>query len=255
MLILIGKMGSGKDTIKNELIKLGMKNCCTYTTRPKRLGELDGRTYHFITDKEFETKKKDKFFVSTSTYHTAFGTWKYGTQVSELLKTSNSIVILNPTEIKQIKENTLLDELMNKNTKICYLIASGKSIWKRLSKRGDDPDEVKRRMERDQEDFKNISEYVDFSIRNEDINPKSLAKIIYGIYQQLQRRGDDKKVVISSGELVRELRRMEDTFILVEAGGREYIIDSIAHRPVNQDSFGTKLVLKCHESNAGEIKR
>ena len=185
MLILVGKMGSGKDTIKNELIKLGMKNCCTYTTRPKRLGELDGRTYHFITDEEFETKKKDKFFVSTSTYHTAFGTWKYGTQVSELLKTSNSIVILNPTEIKQIKENTLLDELMNKNIKICYLIAGSKSIWERLSKRGDDPDEVKRRMERDQEDFKNISEYVDFSIRNEDINPKSLAKIIYGIYQQL----------------------------------------------------------------------
>lgn len=61
MLILVGKMGSGKDTIKNELIKLGMKNCCTYTTRPKRLGELDGRTYHFITDEEFETKKKDKF--------------------------------------------------------------------------------------------------------------------------------------------------------------------------------------------------
>ena len=64
-------------------------------------------------------------------------------------------------------------------------------------------------------------------------------------------------MVISSGELVRELRRMEDTFILVEveAGGREYIIDGIAHRPVNQDSFGTKLVLKCHESSAGEIKR
>ena len=89
------------------------------------------------------------------------------------------------TEIKQIKENTLLGELMNKNIKICYLIAGGKSIWERLSKRGDDPDEVKRRMERDQEDFKNISEYVDFSIRNENINPKSLAKIIYGIYQQL----------------------------------------------------------------------
>ena len=74
---------------------------------------------------------------------------------------------------------------MNKNTKICYLIAGSKSIWERLSKRGDDPDEVKRRMERDQEDFKNISEYVDFSIRNENVDPKSLAKIIYGVYQQL----------------------------------------------------------------------
>lgn len=62
-------------------------------------------------------------------------------------------------------------------------------------------------------------------------------------------------MVISSGELVRELRRMEDTFILVEAGGREYIIDNIAHRPVNQDSFGTKLVLKCHVKLKDNITR
>ena len=106
-------------------------------------------------------------------------------QRDKLSKPMNVKLMNASTEIKQIKENTLLGELMNKNTKICYLIAGGKSIWERLSKRGDDPDEVKRRMERDQEDFKNISEYVDFSIRNEDINPKSLAKIIYGIYQQL----------------------------------------------------------------------
>lgn len=56
---------------------------------------------------------------------------------------------------------------MNKNTKICYLIASGKSIWKRLSKRGDDPDEVKRRMQY-------INDYTN-KIKKED-------HILYAIY-------------------------------------------------------------------------
>lgn len=186
MLVLIGKMGSGKDTIKQNLINdLGMKNCCTYTTRPKRPGEEDGKEYHFITDKEFETKKKDKFFATTSEYNTVNGIWKYGTALSDLVKTSNSVIILNPKEVKDMKENLLLNNHIKTNTKICYLIAGSNFIWERLVKRGDASDEMARRMEQDEEDFKDISNYIDFAVRNENIGSLRLARIIYEIYQRL----------------------------------------------------------------------
>jgi len=38
-------------------------------------------------------------------------------------------------------------------------------------------------------------------------------------------------VIISSGELVRELKRIGDNFITVEVDNREYVIDMISHKP------------------------
>ena len=48
MLLLTGKTCSGKDTIKKELIKMGMESVITYTTRPPRKKEIDKMSYHFV---------------------------------------------------------------------------------------------------------------------------------------------------------------------------------------------------------------
>ena len=47
---IMGKSGSGKDTIKRELKSFfpKMKSLVTYTTRPRRKGEREGVDYHFI---------------------------------------------------------------------------------------------------------------------------------------------------------------------------------------------------------------
>ena len=50
ILLLVGKTCSGKDTIQNELIKRGMEPVVSYTTRPPRHGEVDDKTYHFISE-------------------------------------------------------------------------------------------------------------------------------------------------------------------------------------------------------------
>lgn len=69
------------------------------------------------------------------------------------------------------------------------------------------------------------------------------------------KRGDKGEVIISSGELVRELKRIEDNFITVEVENREYVIDMISHKPNCADSLCTHLVLKCKDGGNGEIKR
>lgn len=62
-------------------------------------------------------------------------------------------------------------------------------------------------------------------------------------------------MIISSGELVRELKRIGDNFITVEVDNREYVIDTISHRANCADSLCTHLVLKCKDGGNGEIKR
>ena len=60
LVILSGVSGSGKDTIKKELIKR-MKNVVSlpsYTSRSPREGEEEGVQYHFISKEEFEEKNK-----------------------------------------------------------------------------------------------------------------------------------------------------------------------------------------------------
>ena len=49
---IMGKSSSGKDTLYrkiNEGKKLGLKNIISYTTRPIRKGEMEGREYHFVS--------------------------------------------------------------------------------------------------------------------------------------------------------------------------------------------------------------
>ena len=52
-IILVGKGASGKDYFKDFLLSKGFKTSVSHTSRPRREGEIDGKTYHFVTDKEF----------------------------------------------------------------------------------------------------------------------------------------------------------------------------------------------------------
>lgn len=62
-------------------------------------------------------------------------------------------------------------------------------------------------------------------------------------------------MIISSGELVRELQRIGDNFITVEIENREYVIDTISHKPNCADSLCSHLVLRCKDGGNCEIKR
>lgn len=53
MIEIIGKNGSGKSYIANELYRQGYQRNVGYTTRKMRFGEVDGIDYHFISENEF----------------------------------------------------------------------------------------------------------------------------------------------------------------------------------------------------------
>lgn len=62
-------------------------------------------------------------------------------------------------------------------------------------------------------------------------------------------------MILSSGMLLRELNRLGDNFITVEVEDREYVIETIVHKPNYTDSPCSYLCLRCRDGGQGEIKR
>lgn len=159
MILLIGQTASGKDTILNEIIKLGYEKLVTYTTRPMRPGEIDGINYHYISSEEFLLKDKEGFFAESTSYNVATGeTWYYGSALEDFNK--DRVMIVNPDGVKQISK------IKSLNPVVFYIQADEDIIRKRLLKRGDNKDESERRIAADDRDFFGIEKYVDFSINN-----------------------------------------------------------------------------------------
>ena len=164
IIVLAGKSASGKNFVARKLEECGYKTIVTYTTRPKRKGEKQDITYHFISDEEFKQKIEEGFFAEYQSYNTEFGVWYYGTSFEDLKNANDkSVIILEPQSYRDIK-----DELSDKNITCIYLYANSSTIKKRLEKRGDNPNEIIRRMESDNEDFKGFENEVDRIVYNND---------------------------------------------------------------------------------------
>lgn len=78
---VIGKSSSGKDSIFAEIKKRmpKLKDIVTYTTRPIREGEKDGREYHFVEESVLHTFEKQGRVIEQRSYHTQCGIWHYFT--------------------------------------------------------------------------------------------------------------------------------------------------------------------------------
>lgn len=183
MIIIIGKTASGKDTIVKELyLNYSFKKIVTYTTRPMRENEVDGITYHYISNEEFKRKIDEGFFVEYKSYHSEFGEWFYGTSKESILNSDDkSIIILTPQGYKDI-----LSKYPNLNYKSIYLYASNRTIRERLIQRGDDEAEARRRVRHDKKDFRGIEKIVDKVICNNYDKP--LEKVIKKVLKVINEK-------------------------------------------------------------------
>ncbi len=151
LIVLCGKTASGKTLIRSMLKTKGYEPIVTYTTRPKRSGEIDGKSYHFISDEEFDRMIDDGEFAEYKSYNVANGdTWRYGSTKESLNKRRDAVIILTPDGYRDIKDKLPVDH------KCIYLYSNRSTIKTRLKFRGDSPDEIERRMKADNIDFKDF---------------------------------------------------------------------------------------------------
>src|ERR1700704_2931440 len=84
LLILAGPAGVGKSTLCDRLVAEvpGFERVIPATTRPPRTGEVNGRDYHFLSEKQFDEKLVAGEFLEWACVHQKF---RYGTLKSAVL--------------------------------------------------------------------------------------------------------------------------------------------------------------------------
>lgn len=165
-IIICGPSGSGKDYLKNLLCdNLGYIDTVLHTTRPKRVGETDGKDYHFITSNEFLNLSIKEKIIATS----AFNKWLYGISVYEWEK--SNVTVLSPESLREV-----LVELPT-DTHIIYLNPPESIRIDRINNRLGNADSVTRRVEADRKDFKDFKDFT-IEINDPQFTIEMIAKYI-----------------------------------------------------------------------------
>lgn len=168
LVILSGVAGAGKDTIKRELIKR-MENVETlpsYTSRPKREGDIEGETYNFVTREEFEKMIADGEFYEYDVHHNNY----YGTSRKLLNeKISNGKIIVKDIDVNGTEH---LQDLLKADTKVVtiFLRVPKEELERRLQSRIDKPSpaEIRLRLSRFDYEESRINLY-DYVIKNDNL--------------------------------------------------------------------------------------
>jgi guanylate kinase len=105
---ILGKSGSGKDTVFSRLMAcpgLRLKRVVTYTTRPMRPGETDGVEYHFIDNTALESMKAADKMIELRRYDTVHGVWAYFTADDGQLDldSGNYLMIVTPQAFMSLR--------------------------------------------------------------------------------------------------------------------------------------------------------
>ena len=173
---LIGKAGSGKDTLLKRILNKhpDLHEIVSYTTRPPRDYEINGKDYYFINRNDFENLLLTNDLIEAS----SFNNWFYGTGKSSLKEDKINIGIFNPDGIESL--------LLDKNCKIMvyYIQAEDKTRIIRQLNREEYPniEEIFRRYKADENDFYNLP-FKYKVITNE--SRKDIDKNIKQIYEEI----------------------------------------------------------------------
>ena len=93
LITITGPSGAGKDTVARMLSEMGgYQVLCSYTTRPKREGEIDGVEHHFV---ETCAVPRDKMLA-----YTQYGGYEYWTTIDQV--TDRTIYVIDEDGLKSL---------------------------------------------------------------------------------------------------------------------------------------------------------
>ena len=154
-LILVGKAAAGKDFLKNRLVAKNFKPGISCTTRLPRHNEKDGVDYHFMTEEQFKATIDSGEMLE----HMVFNNWYYGLTKSEF---EQADVMIMSKDGLDVLPKSYRDRCM-----VIYLDPPRLTRVERLTYRNDPNDSIVRRMDTDDEQFKNFRDF-DLRVKNED---------------------------------------------------------------------------------------
>lgn len=186
IIAIMGKAGSGKDTLCRALLEEPefkyAKPIISCTTRPIRDNEKDGVNYHFLTNEEFTNQVLAGDMIEA----TVFNTWCYGTSVNNLDEECVNIGVFNPEGVELLRDNP------NINLAVIYIEANDKTRLLRQLNREKHPDchEIVRRFSADEDDFNEDEiEYIEpdmFITNNDGADIHRISKAVAGAWAKGQ---------------------------------------------------------------------
>ncbi len=162
LFIISAPSGSGKSTLVSELRKqvIGVDFSISWTTRPPRGSEENGREYHFTTHEEFERMRDNGMFLE---YAQVFGNHYYGTarqSLEEARRAGRDLMLdIDVQGAAQVRK------AMPEAVSIFVLPPTPKELRTRLRNRSRaegvvNDEEVYRRLSEARKEIENYREYV-----------------------------------------------------------------------------------------------
>lgn len=180
IIALLGASGSGKSTLENELAnKYGYEKIVSHTTRKQRIGEVNGKDYHFIDNETFNEALERGLFAEYEEYsQNRF----YGTLKSDYTSDNNKVVVLTPNGFRQLKRNCSDDDIFT----VLVDANLGTRMKRYIDRCGvdkfnfDDKNEIAARVERDFGMFLGLENEVDLVVHNDEgVNINDLVQSIH----------------------------------------------------------------------------
>ena len=148
--------------MKAKFERKGFKKSISYTTRPKREGEVEGVAYYFVSEQDFFKIRDHNKFIEWQPFETTINDKKvivyYGTTREHF--DDATLFIMTPAGLRDLPLEQRLKSM------VIYLDIPEEIRRERLGMRigGDD---VETRIENDRNDFENFMDY-DIRIENAD---------------------------------------------------------------------------------------
>jgi guanylate kinase len=150
LLILAGPAGVGKSTLCDRLVAEvpGFERVVTATTRPPRVGEVNGRDYHFLSEHQFDEKLAGGEFLEWACVHRKY---RYGTLKSAVLDRlphTNLVMNIDVQGVRSIRAAAAQLEVLRSRLVTVFVAPDSLEVLReRLEYRGkDDAEEIERRL-------------------------------------------------------------------------------------------------------------
>ncbi len=172
---IVGKSASGKDTIYKKIADLNYKRLIfitPYTTRPKRMDEVNGKNYFFVSKEQLNLYDNEGLVIEKREYLTTKDVWTYFTIKFDVSDNNDYILITTLQGAKGI-----INYFGEEKVHIIYLFLDNKKRLIRCIERESqqqNPDylEVCRRFIADEADFSedNLKQFKNIHYINTDKN-------------------------------------------------------------------------------------
>lgn len=192
IICVIGKNATGKKTIIEILEeRLVLRKIIMYTTRPIKPGEVDGRSYYFVTNKEYEMMRERGLVLESHTIKDNNKEVTYFTSSINFRLESNDYITENTPEGYE-----KLKEIYGEDTVIPIYIYSDsynrlkRAILREQRRNNPNYEELCRLFIEEEHSFAQKDDYFKNKFYNDDLN-----KCVEEIYAYLKSQGIKDRIV------------------------------------------------------------